>query len=477
MNRYYAFEAAGISDTVRAQLERVERAVDSKGNSVAACEAMLDKIAYESNRFDTALETMIDAARARQNGEIDAMEMNSRIVPAVAELKDIARSIGVATEADSVSEDELKDSKDYLEGSKEIVESKKDEEEAKDDSKDKDDDDDDSGKDDDDKDDGKECEDEKCDDKADKAEEAATVLYLATEAYLNELDTNDELYTMFGPATEGTNADAMAATKAAKKKIREIRKEMKAAEKSGDYKTAASKAREAASAANELSSAINNLPQSVGSAVIADLALAISAMIVSAVVGAGIGAVKGRNAQFSKITKEGVMKTKSGIASASNKWNLDMIDKDQRNAAFKEAAAAGSKHISDNLGTLGKKAAIGGLKGAGIAAGATAGVAAAAGGVATGVAYLKGKKAVDAEGNPDPKKLQPNDVNVLIKKCAMDAKMLAKRYTDMAAKYDKMASGATESYELDDDMFSNFISACEGLVIGDASETAPYLFD
>jgi len=127
MRRHYAFEAENLTENVRGQLERVEDAVDSKCTSVSACESMLARIEAEEDKFNGALESMVNSAKAAQSGAIDRATMASQIAPVSAELKEIAGNIGVATESAGVSQTELNDVRAYISGAKEIVESKLDE--------------------------------------------------------------------------------------------------------------------------------------------------------------------------------------------------------------------------------------------------------------------------------------------------------------------------------------------------------------
>jgi hypothetical protein len=127
MRRYYAFEAEGVSEEVKAQLEKVEDVVEDKCETKADCEKILDKIEAEEDKFNGALGNMADAAKDCKDGKCDKAEMVSKINPEMAQLKEVAKSIGVASEGETVTEAEVKDAKDYLEGAKEIVEAKMDE--------------------------------------------------------------------------------------------------------------------------------------------------------------------------------------------------------------------------------------------------------------------------------------------------------------------------------------------------------------
>lgn len=102
----------------------------------------------------------------------------------------------------------------------------------------------------------------------------------AMEAYDYE-----ELYAM-----EGTNAEAWSARKQAMKEVKATAKEMNAAAKSGDYKTAAEKARECARRFDALKQTIEGLKQSASSAILVDLALALASIV--AIAAAAFGAAK-----------------------------------------------------------------------------------------------------------------------------------------------------------------------------------------
>lgn len=127
MRRRYAFEAEELAPEVKAQLEKVEDVVEDKCSTPDACNKMLDKIDAETEKFNCALKDMAGAAKDCKDGKCDKAEMAAQISPKMAELKEVAKSIGVASEGENLTEDELKKAKAYLEGAKEIVEAKLDE--------------------------------------------------------------------------------------------------------------------------------------------------------------------------------------------------------------------------------------------------------------------------------------------------------------------------------------------------------------
>ena len=428
MRRTYAFEAEGVSEEVKSQLEKVEDVVEDKCATPEACDKMIDKIDAEKDKFNGALKDMAAAAKDCKDGNCTKSEMAAAITPKMAELKEVAKSIGVASEGEALTEGELKDAKAYLDGAKEIVEAKKDElengesgekaDEPKDDDKDEDE---------------AECEDGECDDEEDEE---------ATESYLDDLDIATES-AMLDLAMEGTNIDALKVRKAHLADIRAAKKAMKAAAKAKDYKTAAAEARKAADAANALANDISGLDQSAGSAAIVGIALGVAALAASVAIGGGVGAING-NMKAAKVAKD-----------LGNLGLNEMGQKTMAKGAFKTALKGGVK--------------------AGAAAGGAAAGAVGAGHGAAAIAKVLKSKGVEDTG--DASKLQPNDLNALLSAIKIDTKNMAKKFTKKAEEYDKMASAATESAT----MFDDFIAACESImgesagVSADASAT-PYLF-
>lgn len=399
MRRTYAFEAEGVSEEVKSQLEKVEDVVEDKCATPEACDKMIDKIDAEKDKFNGALKDMAAAAKDCKDGNCSKSEMAAAITPKMAELKEVAKSIGVASEGEALTEGELKDAKAYLDGAKEIVEAKKDElENGKSGEKA------DEPKDDDD--DEAECEDGECDDEEDEE---------ATESYLDDLDIATES-AMLDLAMEGTNIDALKVRKAHLADIRAAKKAMKAAAKAKDYKTAAAEARKAAEAANALANDISGLDQSAGSAAIVGIALAVAALAASVAIGGGVGAIKG-NMNAAKVAKD-----------LGNLGLNEMGQKTMAKGAFKTALK-------------------GGVKAGAAAGGAAAGAVGAAHGAAAIAKVLKPK---GVEDTGDASKLQPNDLNALLSAIKIDAKNMAKKFTKKAEEYDKMASSATESMLADD---------------------------
>lgn len=127
MRRKYAFESEGVSDAVQTQLEAVEDAVDEKCTTPEECDKVIDKIDAQTDKFNDALAAAKDKAQDCKDGKCDKAEMAQVIDAKMCCLKDMAKTIGVASEGDVPTEEDIKNVKDYLEGAKEIVETKKDE--------------------------------------------------------------------------------------------------------------------------------------------------------------------------------------------------------------------------------------------------------------------------------------------------------------------------------------------------------------
>ena len=127
MRRKYAFESEGVSDAVQTQLEAVEDAVDEKCTTPEECDKVIDKIDAQTDKFNDALAAAKDKAQDCKDGKCNKAEMAQVVDAKMCCLKDMAKTIGVASEGDVPTEEDIKNVKDYLEGAKEIVETKKDE--------------------------------------------------------------------------------------------------------------------------------------------------------------------------------------------------------------------------------------------------------------------------------------------------------------------------------------------------------------
>lgn len=403
LRRTYAFES-DCPENVKGELEKVEAAVDEKCTSAEDCDKVLAKIDDQAEKFDDALKSMANAAKDAKAGG-DQAAATASIEEAQADLKQLAKTIGVANESDSEYADrtEIEDVKAYLEGAREIVEAKKDELS-------------DGG-----------CEGGECDDDANEACEAWLDAY--SDALADALES--EIYD--GIAMEGATSDGAAIFWSKHKELNAMKKEMNAAAKSGDYKTAAAKARECANIGGEMESAINSLPQDLKSTVLVKIAVAVGAALASAAVGGIVG-------RFSK----------GGKAAASNLATSSLSYKHNKSDTLKAQVKGDRKALGKQIG-----------KGAGIA-GAGAGAVV---GAATATSFLKKKDVIDENGNTHSEKLAPNDCNRLLGLIKADAKMIRKRFTQKAEAYDAKASEAPAS-----DATESFISTMESLMIN-GSET------
>ena len=409
MRRHYAFEADNLTDNVRGQLERVEDAVDSKCRSVAACESMLARIEAEEDKFNGALESMVNTAKAAQSGAIDRATMASQIAPVSAELKEIAGNIGVATESVGVSQTELNDVRAYISGAKEIVESKLDElsratesdegDEPKDDKKDDDKKDD---KGDDEKKDDKDSKSEDDDESEDDGDEDEEEAEAADESYAAAIESCID-GAIVDAAMEGANVDALAVLKEHNGKLRALKKEFRSLKKAKDFKGAAAKAREIAQLCSDSKAKVDQIPASVGSAVIANVGMLLISAATTGLAGAAGGAI-GSAAATGKVVGSAVKV--AGVASA----------------AAGAGSAAGAATGNTLVRFLQKK------------------------GIGNGATSEKAEKAFVVNREDLGKKLDANDFNAIISSIKVDLTKAADTWTRTAkALENKSAQAATES--------------------------------
>lgn len=412
MRRTYAFES-DCPENVKGELEKVEAAVDEKCASAEDCDKVLAKIDDQAEKFDDALKSMANAAKDAKAGG-DQAAATASIKEAQADLKQVAKTIGVANESDSEYADrtEIEDAKAYLEGAREIVEAKKDELS-------------DGG-----------CEGGECDDDANEACEAWLDAY--SDALADALES--EIYD--GIAMEGATSDGAAIFWSKHKELNAMKKEMNAAAKSGDYKTAAAKARECANIGGEMESAINSLPQDMKGTVLVKIAMAVAAALASAAAGAIVGGRKGakayKNSRDGQWAAEKLADAKElHKANGQNKRNVKGFAKELRQGTITGAAKGAAK-----------PAAIGG------------GGAALVAGAAAGASFLRKKKVVDEEGNTHSERLQPNEYNTVLNLIKADAKRIKAAFTKKAEAFEAKASEAPAV-----DATESFISTMESLMI------------
>lgn len=404
MRRTYAFES-DCPENVKAELEKVEAAVDENCASSDDCDEVLAKIDGQAEKFDDALKSMANAAKDAKAGG-DQAAATASIEEAQADLKQVAKTIGVANESDSEYADrtEIEDVKAYLEGAREIVEAKKDELS-------------DGG-----------CEGGECDDDANEACEAWLDAY--SDALADALES--EIYD--GIAMEGATSDGAAIFWSKHKELNAMKKEMNAAAKSGDYKTAAAKARECANIGGEMESAINSLPQDLKASVIVKIAMAVAAALASAAVGGVLG-------RFSK----------GGKAAASNLATSSLSYKHNKSDTLKAQVKGDRKALGKQIG-----------KGAGIVGGGAGAVT----GAAAAASFLRKKKVVDENGNTHSELLAPNEHNTVLNLIKADAKRIKAAFTKKAEAFEAKASEAPAV-----DATESFISTMESLMISGKEET------
>lgn len=97
-------------------------------------------------------------------------------------------------------------------------------------------------------------------------------------------------------AMEGATFDALKINIECRKRLKSLKSEMRAAEKSGDYNTAAAKANAAATVAKEMMKTIDSLEPSIGSAAIATIVSFVGAILADICANkltGGVGTVKG----------------------------------------------------------------------------------------------------------------------------------------------------------------------------------------
>lgn len=424
MRRIYAFEAEDLSPEVKTQLEKVEDVVEDKCDTPEACDTMIEKIDGEKEKVNDALQTMADAAKDCKDGKCTKAEMAETIAPKMADLKKVAKDIGVASEGDALTEAEVKDAKAYLEGAKEIVEAKKDELENGEGCK---------------KCDGdNDADDAECDSECETDEAEAEAEAAADEAMESTLFAlGDVVYDM---GMEGANVDALKFFRDTMRTCKGIKKEMKEAAKKKDWKTAAAKAKEAEATCDKAISALKNMPQSVSSAVLSNVgtmvlnfaASSVLAFVANKVVLAKIGLPMGN--------KELLATTVKGTAAGS----LPV-------AALPPVAAILAKSINQqNAATRD---------------------------------YLTGKTD-EVERPRAMKSMTPNDFNTVIQNAISLLKWVKSGYKGLASKYETYSKGTTlpgtESESANSD-FDSFIEACESLIddpfygLGGKNDT-PYLF-
>lgn len=121
MNKTYAFESYA-SKRVLALLQGVETHVCESCTTAHECNVFMSKIEKIEDRFNGYLQDMKIAA-ATEGATVSTLR--EMLDPAIEGLKGIAHSMGLESEFEKVTDEELNDVKDYIEGAKEIVDGQK----------------------------------------------------------------------------------------------------------------------------------------------------------------------------------------------------------------------------------------------------------------------------------------------------------------------------------------------------------------
>lgn len=220
-------------------------------------------------------------------------------------------------------------------------------------------------------------------------------------------------------AQEGTNIDAIGAFVANTKKLNAVKREMNAAEKAGDYKTAGAKAEECLHMLNDLAAHVNCLNDSKSSKVIVDIVL-ILVVVISAAVGFGVG-YGVQKLHYRKTERA----NRNFIHNVEHSPVLNLTPGDVN-------SITGLSRL--NLAEIGKR-----KRNAGI-------IGAAVGGLST-LAYLA-RKGFKTRKDIEKADLSENDKNRLIQAIRADCKYGAQLYRKKIDQYKRMdnRANATESW-------------------------------
>lgn len=293
------------------------------------------------------------------------------------------------------------------------------------------------------------------------------------EAYIGELENALESDAFLAEAMESVGKDSIGVFTTYNKQLSGVRKEMNAAKKAGDYKTAAKKARECAAIGKKMAAACDKLPQDINAGSLLRIAMTIVAVIAAIAVGAKLGAKtglgdrlanseigqKGQKAYGDFVHNQAMKSGKAATKKSANKA-IDQGKKTFSSLAkgdFKGAKASAGKALSNaknaasrGVGTInegitnqkgfsaqGQATRVmqkaGAAAGAGIAGGVTAGSCALAN-------FLSKRKGSGSDMNP-------NEKSVLFKLVKQDAKLIEKGYTKKAEQFEAMAKGSKPAKE------------------------------
>lgn len=264
------------------------------------------------------------------------------------------------------------------------------------------------------------------------------------ESYLDELGSALESDAFFAEAMESVGKDSIGVFSTFNKQLAGVRKEMNAAAKAGDYKTAAKKARECAGIGKKMAAACDKLPPDASAGSLMRIALTIVAILAAIAVGAKVGSKTGLG---DKLANSSIgQKAANAYGDAKLAHAQKAAKQEFKNAKgvvnkAKSAFGVAKAYTTDNSDAIGRRQATNLMQKAGAATGAgiAGGIAAGGSALAKFIAGKKGKKADE---------MNPNEKSMLFKLVKQDAKLIEKGYMKKAEKYDAMAKGnpAKESF-------------------------------
>lgn len=280
------------------------------------------------------------------------------------------------------------------------------------------------------------------------------------ESYLDELGMALESDAFYAQAMESVGKDSISLFSTYHKQLSGVRKEMNAAAKAGDYKTAAKKARECAGIGKKMAAACDKLPADASAGSLMRIALTIVAILAAIAVGAKVGSKTGLG---DKLANSDIGKrAASAYGDAKLAHTQKAAVKDFKNAKgvnkVKSAFGVAKAYTTDNSDAVGRRQATNLMQKAGAATGGAIAGGMAAGGSAL-AKFIAGKKGKKAD------EMNPNEKSMLFKLVKQDAKLIEKGYLKKAEKYDAMAKGkpAKES-------FIDALESYSGLSFSDPAE-------
>lgn len=299
VNSSIAVESLMCPGCVNKLLEKASSNITSKCTTVTECDAMMETLKVEIQKFNDCLGTMSAAAKEFKNGAIAKEELSNKISPCLAELRQSCDILKIGDDTidnnGDVTDEDVANLSAFIAGVREIISKRRAELDTPPAAPEN-------------------CSEEK---KTDAPDQNARKEAKADESNTEEMGenmNNDENIELLDPtlesayfdadedireaafesaffdmALEGANIQAMNIAKDWRKNMKVAVREFKAAKKEKDYKKAAEKAKECAELCSKGRDAIDKLPNSVSSAILGDLAYT-AGMTLTAALSAGIGA-------------------------------------------------------------------------------------------------------------------------------------------------------------------------------------------